>query len=200
MLTAIQIVYVFIALQFESNSTGSALNLTDESPSDPWSFVFSLAAAVGSGATALALYFIWKQSRLAEERMRLTKEELEVTLPRPWLGTIKIAPTPDKKEVMILLKNFGRYPGRVTGLIGKDSNTRLSRNDVAGGHVNQTEITLFPDHEIWHVVPLHGEALRFVGLILEYAYGKGDKRGKYGVICEYSPTSKWFATIDEWFE
>jgi hypothetical protein len=49
-------------------------------------------------------------------------------------------------------------------------------------------------------VPLHGEALRFVGLILEYAYGKGDKRGKYGVICEYSPTSKWFATIDEWFE
>jgi hypothetical protein len=183
----------------ESNSTGTALSWTDELPGDPWSFIFSLAAAVGSGATALALYFIWKQSRLAEEQMRLTKEELKVTLPRPWIGTTNISYLPNKKEILINLKNFGHFPGRVTALKAKDSESRPNRNDIASGYANPTEIALFPEHERPYTVPAIGEALPFVGFILEYTFGTEGKKGLYGVIYEYSAPNR-FAVKDEWFE
>jgi hypothetical protein len=199
MFTAIQIMYVFIALQLKSDSTGTALNGVDESLVDPWSFSFSLAAAIGSIATAIALYFIWKQSRLAEERMRLTKEELKVTLPRPWIGAPEISYSPDKKELLVKLKNFGHFPGRVTVLKARDSESHPNRNDIAGGYANRTEITIFPEHERSYTVPATGEALPFVGFIVEYAYGTEDKKGLYGVIYQYSPPNR-FAIKDEWFE
>jgi hypothetical protein len=82
----------------------------------------------------------------------------------------------------------------------KDSDVQPSRNDIAGGEVNRTEISLFPDHEKWYVVAIEeGGPQPFTGFILEYAYGTGDKRGKYGVIYEFSEPTR-FATIDEWFE
>ena len=98
MLTAIQIMYVFIALQEESNLTNPFSDIL----SNPLGLFFSSAAAAGSITTALALIVIVKQ-------FRLTKEEV-----RPWIGTTDIRYTSDKKEeVRISLKNFGRFPGRI---------------------------------------------------------------------------------------
>jgi hypothetical protein len=171
------------------------MNLLDSS------LIFSIIGALGNGATALALFFIWKQSRLAEQQAHMTREELEVTLPRPWVGTTNISYTPDTKEMQIFFKNFGQIPAKVMRLIAKDSDLYPSRKDIADGYERSTEITLFPEQpEKSYNVPATGKALPFVGFILEYEYSSKKKKGIYGVIYEYFPNSNRFATKDEWFE
>jgi hypothetical protein len=200
MLAVIHILYVFLTLQLESNSSGTVLKWTDESPSDFWSFIlndpssfiFSLAAAAGSIATAFALYYIHKQSRF-----------LEYTLPRPWIGITRIAYNSSKNEVMFLITNFGHFPAKVTALISKDSQTQPSRIDIAKGHINQTEITIFPGNEKKHRMPTIGESLPYLGFIIEYTRPietKKERKERYGIIYQYSSDKNEFATIDEWVE
>ena len=87
------------------------------------SLIFSIIGTVGNGATALALFFIWKQSRLAEQHAHMTREELEATLPRHWVGTTNISYITNTKEMQIFFKNFGQIPARVMWLIAKDSDS-----------------------------------------------------------------------------
>ncbi|MDW0277728.1 MAG: hypothetical protein QN721_06505 [Nitrososphaeraceae archaeon] len=47
---------------------------------DPWTYVFAWAGLMGSGATAAALFFLWKQSRQTKKQIQLTQEEIEATL------------------------------------------------------------------------------------------------------------------------
>ncbi|MDW3614788.1 MAG: hypothetical protein QN773_09960 [Nitrososphaeraceae archaeon] len=35
---------------------------------DPWTYVFAWAGLMGSGATAAALFFLWKQSRQTKKQ------------------------------------------------------------------------------------------------------------------------------------
>jgi hypothetical protein len=155
-------------------------------------FYLFKAAAAGSIATAFALYYIHKQSRF-----------LEYTLPRPWIGITGISYNIAKEQLMISITNFGHFPARVTALISKDSETQPSRIDIAKGHVNRTEITIFPGNEKKHRMPTIGESLPYVGFIIEYTQPmetKKERKERYGIIYRYSSDKNEFATIDEWFE
>jgi hypothetical protein len=60
--------------------TASSMSPQDKSKltDDPWAFTFALVAAIGNTATAGALYFVYRQSRM-------TQQEFTSTL-RPWVG------------------------------------------------------------------------------------------------------------------
>lgn len=149
--------YVFIAFQLESNSTGTAFNWTDESPTDPWldpwGFAFSIAAAVGSGATALALGFIYKQSKLTRKQISQTQQEIDSTL-RPWLGhtSYTLHPAiPDqngqrKSFATLKLKNYGRLPARLTRQAQLWKLTEITEEDLTK-HPEETapHVMIFPD-------------------------------------------------------
>jgi len=169
MLTAIQIVYVFITLQLESNSTGTTLNWTDVSQGGPWSFIFSLAAAIGSIATLGALYFIWKQSKLTrdqisqnqqgidltKQQISQTQQEIDSTL-RPWIGhtsykldreTLDQDRQAGPKDIAkIDLKNYGRLPARLTRQVQLWQLTEIKEEDLAKQPETKADpIMIFPD-------------------------------------------------------
>jgi hypothetical protein len=192
MLIAAQITYVFTALQVESNSTNIA--------PDPWSFPFSLAAAIGSLATFAGFIVLLWQSRLTRTQISQTQQEIDSTL-RPWLGhtsyTLHEVTTDSKGQhkswVMIRLKNYGRLPARLTKQVQLWKLTEIMEEDLAKQQEEPTtHIMLFPDQESTyerveeeqsHITGTRSNEYYF-GFLLWYDFtvGEGRKEGKYGFI------------------
>ena len=68
---------------------------------DFWNNIVTVISAIGSAATAFALYFVWKQARMAQNEAASTLQ--------PWISSsyVKFV-KPDRVEVA--LKNHGRLP------------------------------------------------------------------------------------------
>lgn len=206
MLTAIQIVYVFIALQLESNSTGAALNWTSDSPGDPWVSPFSLAAAIGSIMTAAGFFVLLWQSWLTRTQISQTQQEIDSTL-RPWLGhtsynlsSITIGLTGRRKDLAkFTLKNYGRLPARLTRQVQLWRLTEIKEKDLTDLPESiSTQVIYFPDQEYTYDFSEEREQSYmflpkefYFGFILKYDFqaGQGKKEGKYGIILKCKPTS-----------
>jgi hypothetical protein len=86
---------------------------------DPWQFAFAFLGAIGSVATAIAVYFLYRQSAQireqtlqTQEQTLLARQEMESTI-RPWLGISEIRKN-DRYEVVIDLKNYCSIPAKLT--------------------------------------------------------------------------------------
>jgi hypothetical protein len=187
MLTAIQIMNVFIVLQGESNSTNIA--------PDPWDFPFSLAAAIGSLATFAGFIVLLWQSRLTRTQISQTQQEIDSTL-RPWLGhkSCEITSVPlggtYKTVARIGLKNYGRLPARLTRQVQLWKKTEIGEEDLANLQKEMaTRGMIFPDQEEPYDFGadqslIYAGSEFYFGFLLWYDFhvGEGVKGGKYGFI------------------
>jgi mannose-6-phosphate isomerase-like protein (cupin superfamily) len=165
---------------------------------DPWQFAFALVGAVGSVATAIALFFLYRQSvlsqvqalqtqeqtRQAQEQTRLTREEMESTL-RPWLGVSSIKRTGD--SVDYLITNYGSIPTKIVkvqfviGTISKISQTELRTSS----QFEVTQLIVFPGSDINYTITSYSAEFDYMGILIHYEFPK-DKNGEYGRIVHFT--------------
>jgi hypothetical protein len=199
MLTAIHVLYVFIALQTAYNSSGTSLNWTDEVPNDFWISLLPPLAAAGSLATAGGFIVLLIQSRLTGKQVSQTQQEIDSTL-RSWLGHISY--TLDRHAVeedrqagwkdiaKFELKNYGRLPAKLTRQVQLWQLTEIKEEDLENQPKSKAEqIIIFPDEVkpysfIGEQAFIYKKSDFYFGFILWYDFqaGEGRKEGKYGII------------------
>jgi hypothetical protein len=159
----------------------------------------SVISAAGSAATAFALYFVWKQARIAQN-------EVTTTL-RPWISSSNATfEKPDK--VIVALKNYGRLPAKVFSpsryLI---ESHEIKVKDLQHQGKGDTVFLLSPDAERKHIINFVGDNSKitsgktwFLGFVFYYSYAN-DLEGKYGIILRWRhDRERALDVIDEFAE
>ena len=162
---------------------------------DSWAFAFALVGAIGSVATAVAVIFLWIQSRqtqtqiqLTQEQTKLTREEMESTL-RPWIGFSEIR-RKSKEEVVFYLKNYGRIPAKIVRTRNKFGKTKIGKDELLLQKGKVFETMVFPDATMTFSIQIP-EQFGFVSILFEYEYAN-KKHGEYGVIAKHHAENNTF--------
>jgi hypothetical protein len=150
-----------------------------------WEYVFAIIGAIGSVATAGALFFLYSQSKG-------NKEEREFTL-RPWIGFPKFEFAHDKMNVICW--NYGRLPAKIIEEREFVSNSKISQEQLHSAENNTAgEYFIFPDseekYEFRNMIPDNA----FAGLLIKYTYA-GKKKAESGFIGQYIESKKRFEVI-----
>jgi hypothetical protein len=121
----------------------------------PWNFIFSLLAAAGSVATALGFFLLLKQSKLTQTQIGQTQQEIDSTL-RPWTGhtryelfsgTIRFK-DPPRDVARFFLKNYGRLPAKVSGMVELWHTGEIKEQDLINGPSAKVDPEMyFPEQE-----------------------------------------------------
>lgn len=170
--------------------------------SDDWRFLFGVAGAVGSIATAAALFFLGWQALLTRAQLRTR---------RAWIASSKI--TIEFNQVVFFCRNYGELPAKILFTKSAVSDTtQLTETDIRAAQGNLETTIIFPDNEhLFHAsgsveIPAFQEKRIWFGFIVEYKSISGSI-GEYGVIGEVhqtriaSETSKareWFVKPGKW--
>jgi hypothetical protein len=159
---------------------------------DFWAFVFGLFGAIGSGATAIALLFLWRQTRQ-------TQFQMNVRL-RPWIGVIDIKKDDTALKIEFALKNYGSVPGKIVNVRKIFSMYKIGQKKLrSSGQPESTKLMIFPDSIRTYVIPMPEQAPKFeyIGILLDYEYGEKNQ-GEYGLIAKYTTHNNTFQ-FDEIF-
>ena len=151
---------------------------------DSWAFAFALAGAVGNIATALALYFVYRQSRTTQEQTLLTSQEMKSTL-RPWIAVSKIQANPHNR-VVFDIKNYGRVPAKIMRMRTGASRETIEEEELRSHETQDFKMMVFPDATTHYILDISGVLpySEYLGVLFEYEYGDNKKRGDYGVIAK----------------
>ncbi len=175
---------------------------------DSWAFAFALASTIGSISTAIALYFLWRQSNrtqkqidLTQQQIQLKKDEIDSTV-RPWIGIGSIERN-DLWYVTIELKNHGSIPAKVI-----KSNELFSPREITQAEILSSkneygyEYLIFPGSTVIHISnqnisqDVQGEDVKFAGISIEYEYSK-NKLVPCGFTARYQSIGGRFVKYEE---
>jgi hypothetical protein len=164
-----------------------------------WNNIATLIiSAIGSIATAAALYFVWKQAHMAQR-------EVTTTL-RLWLGSVRIV-FEGRTDISDKLKNHGRLPAKVLShkLLVETHDIKMEILQDKGKEIIDS-FSIAPDGERIHIIRLDENDLTkisgktwFLGFLFDYSYAN-NLRGKYGVIARTRPGETPFEIMDELME
>lgn len=167
----------------------------------PWDYIFAFIGAIGSAATAFALFILWRQSnqtekqiRLTQDQVILTQQEVEGTL-RPWLAITNIKKNSDYK-IEFDIDNHGRVSAKVVKSQYVFSATQITKEQVRGKDRSH----------YFMIFPATGKRLiledqisintPYVGILVNYEYAT-NKKGEFGLIAKYDQTKNEFIHLEE---
>ena len=178
-------------------ATTTCINEGAGFPDDFLKDVVTVIGAIGSAATAAALYFIWKQTRM-------TQQEINATL-RPWLGISDVSlinKGVSNEALFVGLKNYGKIPAEVKSVKVLTSRIEITRDqiDKDSEYVDLTEIRMFPEQPPRPLeIKTHGNTLTFIGFSIEYYYSE-NRKGYYAIIQKHDQSRNIYRPINEWFK
>jgi hypothetical protein len=158
--------------------------------------VLDIIQAAGSLATALAVFFVWRQSNQ-------TQKELDATL-RPWIGNFNTSYDANTGTLKFHFKNYGRTPGKLVSFRFKHSTDKFSRQNIISEKPidEYSNATIFPEQERPFDFSVVGDITSmFLGLMIEYEYPNPkykSPRHEYGIIRKYDNDTDRFLVEDEW--
>ena len=164
-----------------------------------WNFIITLVSAIGSVATAWALYFVWKQAHMAQR-------EVTTTL-RPWLSTGGYTSN-EPPDIAVRLRNSGRLPAKVLShkLLVETHDMKIETLQDQGKEIIDS-FFIAPDADTLFSIELDENDLTkisdkdktwFLGYMFDYSYANNLK-GKYGIITKFQP-GRAFIIIEELME
>jgi hypothetical protein len=194
-------IFLPISLQASPSNNTSSSSIDTGFLNNFWNDIITVISAIGSAATAAALIFVWKQSRIAQN-------EVTSTL-RPWISSSKIRfLKPDRVEVT--LKNQGRLPAKVfepsNYLIDSSNEIKVKDLQQLGkGKVDYTFL-MTPDDERRHDIRFDEEDKKitsgdtwFLGFVFYYSYAN-NLEGKYGAIVKWHNDTEEFGIVNEFVD
>jgi hypothetical protein len=175
--------------------------------SDYWTFVFGLAGAAGSIATAAALFFVGWQVILTRNQVRLTREQIG----RAWIRAANIKVEFD--QVILSCKNYGHLPAKILGVQACVSTmAQLTEPDIRAASTSARTYMpmIFPnsEYEFPHPLPVklmaYQEITFWFGFIVQYEYRRSNEieTDEYGVLGEIRrmKTGAQEMSVEEWVE
>ena len=161
---------------------------------DSWAYFFASVGAIGSVATAAALFFLWRQSKQTETQIHLTQEEVEGTL-RPWVGIDDVR-LREEGYVALLIKNTGSIAAKIVRAQRVFSHTMITQEQLRSGVDIPGNFVIIP--KIDKTIRMSNESgtYPYIGILIQYEYPK-NKRGEYGLVVQYNELRKKFDYLDE---
>jgi len=177
-------------------------------------WIFPVIEALASIAAIILVLIVWRQVKQTDEQLKMTqkhlemtKDEMDVTL-RPWLAIehAGVGFEPENNRVYVRYKNYGQTPATNVRARALASFIEVTEELVKNREYTPGISTLVPDasrvvtfdmKESVRDKLLSKESYMWVGIFVEYAYGK-DQRGEYMMIGEYNFIAGHDKTHVEW--
>jgi hypothetical protein len=178
--------------------------------SDFWMIGFGLTPAIGSIGTAIAVYFVYRQTSITDDQLKLNRQQTDSSL-RPWLGVFEEGLHQAYSNALLKITNYGSLPTTSWKWTIKTDDKKIIKSHLESlkNRADAYEATaIFPNQHFDKVIQLEEGTLDsvrkreqslFVGVLIEYKYASNNV-GESGMIFEFDKSTLKFGFSEVWAE